>query len=187
MYPYSSHRNQAFASSPINKLPIELLSEIFSLCLLTAEESVPGSEVDEPSSSPIITTETVRTPFILSSVCKKWRAVALGRSSLWSNLCITAELIGEAAPLHLATDQGTSFTPSHSLHTKQIIYSLQRSRHAPLNVFVDARDPEWNFAEPGYVACYFEHFTELTLLSMTELARMEWTCSPLKLYSPLCI
>lgn len=150
---YASGRNQEFTSSPISRLPIELLSEIFSLCLLAADENVPNSE-DGEYSSPIITTETIRVPFILSSVNARWRAVALGQSSLWSNLCITAELIGEAVPLKLEPDQETfSFTSSQTLHTKQIIYCLQRSRQASLNVFIDARDPEWNFAEAGYVAC----------------------------------
>ncbi|KAF8900683.1 hypothetical protein CPB84DRAFT_1747350 [Gymnopilus junonius] len=117
--------------------------------IATRTADIPSSE-DEECSTPVITTETIRAPFILSSVNRRWRAIALGQSTLWSNLCITAELIGEAVPIKVDLDQETfPFTSSQTLYTKQITYCLQRSRQASLNVFIDARDPEWNFAEAG--------------------------------------
>ncbi|KDR79375.1 hypothetical protein GALMADRAFT_243406 [Galerina marginata CBS 339.88] len=139
---YASCRNQEFASSPIARLPVELLSEIFSLCTLAAGEPSPGVE-NGNYSPPVITTETVQVPIILSSVNRRWRAVVLGQSTLWSNLCITAELIRDSELL----DDGTQRTSK--LNATQITSHLQRSRQASLNILIDARDPEWNFSEVG--------------------------------------
>lgn len=142
---YASRFNRDFSSSSITKLPVELLSEIFTLCALPSGQPSPTSE-DEGSSLPVINSETVRVPFILSRVNRRWRDVVLSQSSLWASLCITAELIQESDCITKGASQRLSI-----LNTTHITSCLQRSRRAPLNILIDARDPEWNFSESGCV------------------------------------
>jgi len=143
---YALRTNQEFALSPISRLPVELLSEIFTLCAL---DTVEPSSDDAEYSPPIVTTESLRATLLLSAVNRKWRAVVLRQSNLWSNLCITAELIS-----HREDEDGiSSFQKSSSrFNASYITACLQRSRQCPINIFIDARDEEWNFMEPEYVA-----------------------------------
>ncbi|PPQ70042.1 hypothetical protein CVT25_006370 [Psilocybe cyanescens] len=140
---YASHFNRDSTTSPISKLPVELLSEIFTLCALPAGQ--PSSTVeDEECYLPVINSETVRAPFILSRVNRRWRDIVLSQSSLWASLCITAELIQDSDCTFTGASQKLS-----SLNTSHITSCLQRSRRAPLNILIDVRDPEWNFSETG--------------------------------------
>ncbi|KAH9475323.1 hypothetical protein JR316_0012434 [Psilocybe cubensis] len=70
--PPSSH-------GPSGKLPIELLSEIFLLCV---EE-----RMDEWN--------TIRIPLLLSKICSRWRSAAISNPILWSRLSI--QLSGAAS------------------------------------------------------------------------------------------
>ena len=144
---YALRPKQEFALSPISSLPVELLSEIFTLCALSTAE--PSSD-DAKYSPPIVTTESLRATLLLSAVNRKWRDVVLHQSNLWSNLCITAELIS-----HREDEDGifTSFSqksPSR-FNASYITSCLKRSRQCPINIFIDARDEEWNFTEAEYV------------------------------------
>lgn len=146
---YALRTNQRSVLSPISSLPVELLSEIFTLCSLAAGEPSPSSD-DAEYSPPIVTTEGLRATLLLSSVNRKWRDVVLHQPNLWSNLCITAELIS-----HTDDDDGI-FTSSPQntssrFDASYIISCLQRSRQCPINVFIDARDEDWNFTEPECV------------------------------------
>lgn len=62
--------------SPSFKLPVELLSEIFLLCV---DESVDDQN-------------TIKTPLLLSSICSRWRSAAISNPQLWSRLFI--QLVG---------------------------------------------------------------------------------------------
>jgi len=147
---YARHTNQGSPSSPISSLPVELLSEIFTLCAFAAGEPSPSSD-DAEYSPPVVTTESLRATLLLSSVNRKWRDVVLHQPNLWSNLCITAELIN-----HVHNEDGIfTSSPQKSssrFNASYIISSLQRSRQCPINIFIDARDEDWNFMEPEYVA-----------------------------------
>ena len=89
--------------SPIDRLPVELISYIFSL-----------------SSDHTLFTQ----------VNKRWRTIALSTSALWTNICITIRDLN--GPL---------------LHTNHITKYLTLSRKSPLNILIDARDPDWDFTE----------------------------------------
>ncbi|KAF8806737.1 hypothetical protein BYT27DRAFT_7190385 [Phlegmacium glaucopus] len=106
---------------PINKLPIELLSCIFSLSTIDGDT---------------ITTQSVQFPLVLSSVNRLWRQVALGTPILWSNLCITVELVEQQR---------------RQLNTSHITSYLALSRKYPLSILIDARDENWNF-EPELIS-----------------------------------
>lgn len=145
---YALRTNQGSASSPISSLPVELLSEIFALCALAAGEPSPSSD-DAEYSPPIVTTESLRATLLLSSVNRKWRDVVLHQPNLWSNLCITAELISHADDDGIFTSSCQN--SSSRFNASYITSCLQRSRQCPINVFIDARDEDWNFTEPEYV------------------------------------
>ncbi|KAF9524899.1 hypothetical protein CPB83DRAFT_885918 [Crepidotus variabilis] len=128
-------QNGSLASSSIRALPTELLAEIFNLCALSAVDQ--DEDVNTP---PSISTESIRIPLTLSSVSRRWRAVALAQSSLWSNLCITPELIES-----LSETSDSSSAPT--LNATHIITYLARSRKHTLNILIDGRDPDWDFSE----------------------------------------
>ncbi|TFK61753.1 hypothetical protein BDN72DRAFT_849409 [Pluteus cervinus] len=67
-------RNLRNSVVPITKIPIELLSKIFSHC----------SEDSNNSSFPIRDDLDVNTRFSVSWVCRHWRNIALATSSLWT-------------------------------------------------------------------------------------------------------
>lgn len=63
---------QRDALSPIRRLPVELLSEIFKLCL-------PGSYIVPKLKS---------APLLLVQVCSSWRRLALSIPQLWSSIAV---------------------------------------------------------------------------------------------------
>jgi len=140
---YPSRRNLELPTSPINKLPIELLSEIFTLCTQDACR-YQNSDDSDSSCPPAISSESVRVPLTLASVNHRWRAIVHGQPSLWTSLCISPELITETYE-----SSSTSRTPTIDL--THIQSCLQRSKQSSLNILIDARDPHWNFAEAGSV------------------------------------
>ena len=143
MVPYAQ-----FSSSPVHKLPVELLSHIFDLT--THAQQLPEREQGEEDQTfgygPGFDTESVQAPLLLSAVCQHWRKIALSTPSLWTSLCITPELFQHY-------DDGSS-----SLNFTPIAAYLQRSRRYPLNILIDARDQSWDFSEAGYVPCLMAFF-----------------------------
>ena len=157
---YPRNRDHQVPSSPINNLPIELLSYIFSLSTYPSSTTggFPGPEEEEEEEyyrPPTITTESVQVPLVLSSVSRLWRQVALGTPQLWSSLCITVELVESL----LERDYSRSSVAkkkkksSSELNTSHITSYLSLSRKYPLNILIDARDENWNF-EPECVILY---------------------------------
>ncbi|KAF9029261.1 hypothetical protein BDZ89DRAFT_1159936 [Hymenopellis radicata] len=66
----------------------------------------------------------------LASVCKRWRGVALGTGRLWTNILLT-------------------FPQSPG----QLSYAstcIQRSKRYPLDIYMDFRDPDWNWDEDSH-------------------------------------
>ncbi|KAJ3996626.1 hypothetical protein F5050DRAFT_69858 [Lentinula boryana] len=92
--------------SGARKLPVEIISEIFSQCL---------PEVD--TSSVIWSSEPhpFQAPLLLTQVCRSWRSIAIATPRLWSTLIINA----------------SNGSPSHGAITK---LWLDRSRNVPLTL-----------------------------------------------------
>ena len=146
MYAYPrSHQ----CPSPINTLPIELLSYIFSLSTYPTTGGFPGP-TEEEYRPPTITTESVQVPLVLSSVSRLWRQVALGTPYLWSSLCITVELVQN---FYCRDPRTKGLSISKQLNTSHITSYLALSRKYPLNILIDARDENWNF-EPECVISF---------------------------------
>ncbi|TDL28130.1 hypothetical protein BD410DRAFT_345973 [Rickenella mellea] len=89
---------------PINRLPTEILLHIFELALLM-----------------IPPTRMTITRLSLIHVCSQWRAIALSRPSLWSNIPVI-----DRSPFRVS----------------QMCFSLAKS--TPLVLWVDRRDPTWD-------------------------------------------
>ena len=123
---------------PINTLPVELLSYIFVLSAHTpdprASEEDTQREPEEGSDdiSPCLSSSVSTTPDVLASVNRHWRGVALNTPQLWTRICVT---IGDI----IYCREGPMFSV--------VSRYLSRSGKSPLDVFVDARDPEWDFSE----------------------------------------
>ena len=122
---YVLHHSQC--SSPIQTLPVELLSHIFTLAVL---------EMDDQG-FPIVDAETIKVPSIISRVDHHWRNVAFETPNLWTNICVSGALIER---------QGGY------LNTMHISTHLALSRNHPIDILIDARDEQWDFQEPEYVS-----------------------------------
>ena len=123
-------------SSPINGLPAELLSYIFLLGAIRTPEETSSSryasaEVDQLSPCK---TYTYAFPCVVASVSRHWRGVAISTSQLWNKIPVTDEDTDDPNNL-----DDTSFPLARLF--------LSRSGVAPLDIMVDARDPEWDFSE----------------------------------------
>ncbi|TFK36195.1 hypothetical protein BDQ12DRAFT_686990 [Crucibulum laeve] len=141
MYPRSRSTQR---SSPINGLPIELLSYIFTLGTHATQEV---SETNDAHRQPPFNVESVKTPLILSAVCHHWRRVVLNSPGLWTSLCITTEMVENLDEEEMEHIPSTS-TQSSIINTSHLTAYLRLSRSYPLDILIDARDQDWDFFEP---------------------------------------
>jgi len=123
-------------TTPIDDLPAELLSYIFLLGAYRPLEEDPSGE--NPGGqlndlSPCMT-YSYAFPCLVSAVSRHWRGVALTTGQLWNKIPVTDEECDDLNDL-----EGSSF--------KLARLFLARSSTAPLDIMVDARDPEWDFSE----------------------------------------
>lgn len=151
-----------FQVSSIERLPVELLSQIF---ILATHSSIGVAYKEEhlaedagsdhvPSSSSYLTgastsgdkgqtpirityppldvnSYSVTCPVSLSSVSHNWRRISLSEAKLWTTIVTTA-------------DDALTGTPDlRGMHM-----FVARARHAPLDILIDLRDPEWDFCDP---------------------------------------
>ncbi len=148
--PRSNRMANATYQAPIARLPVELLSYVFLLGAHTPDADDAEVEEDGPESSsggdrsahdgkedisPCISSSST-PPDVFAAVNRHWREVALGTPQLWSRLCVT---IGDLT----RSGEGGWF-PKVSRY-------VSRSGRCPLDVYIDARDPEWDFSENEYV------------------------------------
>lgn len=142
---------------PVNTLPVELLSYIFTLGTHAIVEQQPSGECgSDPEGAPAFTTENVKMPLVLASVSRYWRRVALNTPSLWTNFCITMEMVNP--PQDQLPSSSTS-SSSSVLDTRHITSYLALSRHYPIDILIDARDQDWDFLEEE---CVLKHFHSTT-------------------------
>ncbi|PPQ95585.1 hypothetical protein CVT26_008613 [Gymnopilus dilepis] len=74
----------------INRLPDETLSEIFlhATALLATETFPPLLDDEIMCKTPVISQNNQSTPFPLSQVCRRWRAIVQHTSSMWRSIAI---------------------------------------------------------------------------------------------------
>ncbi|RDB24159.1 hypothetical protein Hypma_008617 [Hypsizygus marmoreus] len=70
--------------SPIHKLPVEILGEIFQRYLQIPRDGQRLGGMPSVSAKP----SSYSTPIILDQVCSHWRAVALSMPALWSSIAV---------------------------------------------------------------------------------------------------
>ncbi|KAJ3800867.1 hypothetical protein GGU11DRAFT_754065 [Lentinula aff. detonsa] len=117
--------------SGVRKLPVEILSEIFSQCLPEVDTS---SVIWSPEPHPN------QAPLLLTQVCRSWRSIAIATPRLWSALIINA----------------SNGSPSHSAITR---LWLDRSRNVPLTLTLLVRATD-RF-DGGRRATSYEEFVPL--------------------------
>ena len=66
----------------------------------------------------------------ITHVCSRWRQIALADGSLWSRVVLTY--------------------PLYPHHLSYAISWLQRSANAPIDIFLDLRDPSWDWNEDAH-------------------------------------
>ncbi|KAH9923810.1 uncharacterized protein B0H18DRAFT_1013490 [Fomitopsis serialis] len=122
--------------TPIDDLPAELLSYIFLLGAYRPPEEDPSGEISGGQVNDLspCMTYSYAFPCLVSAVSRHWRGVALTTGQLWNKIPVTDEEWDDLNDL-----EGSSF--------KLARLFLARSGTAPLDIMVDARDPEWNFSE----------------------------------------
>ncbi|TFY51597.1 hypothetical protein EVJ58_g10485, partial [Rhodofomes roseus] len=123
-------------TTPIDGLPAELLSYIFLLgAYRPPEEDASGENpAGEANHLSPCMTYSYAFPCLVSAVSRHWRGVALSTGQLWNKIPVTDEDSDDLNDL-----EGTGF--------KLARLFLSRSGTAPLDIMVDARDPEWDFSE----------------------------------------
>lgn len=131
----------AQALPPITMLPIELLAHIF---ILATHDSTAAPDGDEAQHTPLFSSDTIRTPLIISTVCRHWRIVSRNTPALWTSLCMTVEMIDFPVQDTFGTQPQR---PDH-LDTRHLTSYLALSRNYPLDILIDARDQDWDFSEP---------------------------------------
>ncbi|KAH8104604.1 hypothetical protein BXZ70DRAFT_888084 [Cristinia sonorae] len=130
----------------INELPAELLSLIFVLGLDLADEDWDDDGTGSDSDSDF-NGNPVDWQILVSSVCRRWREVALEVPQLWSEVVFTEKSTLEQAQTY-----------------------LQRSKEAPLKIFIDYTNSEsqtWPYSSLSELEDLMDRFKRmLTLLRM---------------------
>lgn len=122
--------------APIARLPVELLSYIFVLGAHTPDPERPSADEcglgyeSTDDISPCLASSSATSPDVFAAVNRHWRSVAVATPQLWTRICVT---IGDVM--------------RGGLPFAAVSRSVSRSGKCPLDIFIDARDPDWDFSE----------------------------------------
>ncbi|KAJ7220317.1 hypothetical protein GGX14DRAFT_586563 [Mycena pura] len=132
--------------------PVELLAYIF---VLGTHDALNHADNDDHGYQQF-NSESVQAPLAYAAVCRHWRSVALGTPALFTSLCITPELLRD-----------------HTLDLRGIAAYLVLSCTYPLDILIDARDPDWDFASDATYTPWFSaaHMRSAMALLLPHLAR----------------
>ncbi|KAF9039317.1 hypothetical protein BJ165DRAFT_1352078 [Panaeolus papilionaceus] len=109
-------QDAASSYGPSGRLPIELLSEIFLMCL---SDTMDGHN-------------TIDVPLLLSQICSRWRSAAIANPKLWSRLYVQL-----TAPNINTRISRSSSTADKSISQTELVDTwLKRSGACPLKIFV---------------------------------------------------
>ncbi|KAJ6525664.1 hypothetical protein B0H19DRAFT_1198286 [Mycena capillaripes] len=117
---------------PADRLPAELLMEIFSECCFDRY--------------PI----DASVPMCLSHVCARWRALTLSMPTLWASFSIKVAQLSEAG-------FGVQNSPRNEIISRLLHLHLERSARCPLSFDVDFNKAEMSPAALNLVGALVEH------------------------------
>ncbi|KDR77287.1 hypothetical protein GALMADRAFT_246625 [Galerina marginata CBS 339.88] len=111
--------------SPVRRLPVDILHEIFYHCLPTHRNPVMDAS---------------EAPVLLTRICSSWRTIALSSPSIWSRLHISlpGRLFDNLphVPLGVQTTQSRAFAQTMQVRCQVVREWLNRSRECPLSISV---------------------------------------------------
>ncbi|KIM80219.1 hypothetical protein PILCRDRAFT_822741 [Piloderma croceum F 1598] len=148
--------SQDFPAAPIHRLPVELLSYIFTLSAHTS--FVVDDDVAEPSPSDFpFDPANMLTTIAISTVSRYWRDVALSTPALWTDICVSTELPDDD------DEESRQLRNTMKPNADRIATYLARSGNAPIDILISARDPDWDFSETEVSAdpqpqCDYDYF-----------------------------
>jgi hypothetical protein len=129
-----------FPTAPIHSLPVELLSYILTLSahspFVADDEAADSSPSDFPFDP-----ANMLTTLAVSAVSRHWRDVALETPGLWTDICVSTELPDDD------DEESRQLRNTMKPNTNRIATYLARSRNAPIDILISARDPDWDFSE----------------------------------------
>ncbi|KAH7890576.1 hypothetical protein F5I97DRAFT_1946467 [Phlebopus sp. FC_14] len=134
MYALDRHASGRGRIASIHALPTEILSYVFELVthgLSRDEQQVVGVGQQRLPFHP----SCVTSPITLSAVNRRWRYVGLTTPTLWTSICVSID----RRPLGVPRDS--------ALDAEGLACFLLRSRTCPIDILIDARDPEWEFPD----------------------------------------
>ena len=111
--------------APVRRLPSEILTRIFALCLLEYETSSLDSR---------------RAPLLLMQVCKGWRETALSTQNLWSSITLTASGCSNASLAKLWLSRAMSLPLTVRLDSEGRPHSKVKRLHRAIAVLVQFCD-----------------------------------------------
>ncbi|KAI0746267.1 hypothetical protein C8Q80DRAFT_1337305, partial [Daedaleopsis nitida] len=134
--------------APIARLPVELLSYIFLLGAhtpdsdrLSEDECDPDQEHNDNISPCLQSSGT--SPDVLAAVNRHWREVAIGTPQLWTRICVTiGDVMRGGAPFSVVSRY------------------VSRSGKCPLDIYIDGRDPDWDFSETDSVGAVISPYID---------------------------
>lgn len=132
------------ASGGVHNLPTELLSYVFELVTHALSQDDRNALGTGQQRLPFLP-QSIRAPVWLSAVNRRWRHVALSTSSLWTSIFVSVDNI-----IDYSGDERdpSSFCGSKRLlDVESLAYFLLRSGNCTLDIFIDGRDPEWDFSD----------------------------------------
>nr|GAT58457.1 predicted protein [Mycena chlorophos] len=160
-------RLQASTTFPFDRLPAELLSEIFIHSTLS-----PLDDLD------IAVTESDHIALLLTQICRHWRAVALQTPPLWAAIAFTIE----------GTGRGTLEAPTFQRSAEKLDVFAHRAGACLLNVDMTV-GPDLNVPAADlelFIHCFRRHAPKihtLTVYGVDEIAlfgrRDDWDFSAL--------
>lgn len=134
-----------WARGGVHNLPTELLSYVFELvthALSQDERNTLGTGQRRLPFHP----HSIRAPVSLSAVNRRWRRVALSTPSLWTSIFVSVDNVVDCT---ISDERNpSSFCRSKRLlDVESLAYFLLRSGNCTLDIFIDGRDPEWDFSD----------------------------------------
>lgn len=120
-------RNKLNELIPVSKLPVELLTEVFSLCVQRKD--------DQPLWHRSARQRRMEPVLVVTQVCHRWRVVAVASSKLWSTIIASGHLafvemmLTRSQHCALEVDIHNRFPADHSRNARAVFGELHRLRH----------------------------------------------------------